>query len=789
MLFVIAFISGILTILTPCVLPMLPILLGASQQGIKNKIHSYIIILSLITSIFLFTLLFKQAFDLLFWPKVLQIIGASVIGIYGLLLLFPHIWNKISEKIWLNKIWAQSQKSGFLWDIILGASLWPIFTSCTPTYLLIVGLIFGEQFVTGAIALAFYCLGFGAILLLISLFGRKLTSKLATASSENWLFKKILGFICIIFAILIGTGWIKDIEAKITEKYQWLSYVENIFLNKTQESEPTKNTNNNFAEKYTKYDAEKLKNSSEKYNLLFFHAPWCPSCEAIKKAFAREWVPENMMIFEVDYDSNLELRKKYEVHSQTTFVLVNQNWDMIKKWIASLGISDLKAKVESNENKKSEKNFSNEEKIAYFAGWCFWCIEGIMDAQDGVKTAISGYAWWDTENPTYEQVSSWKTKFRESVKVVYDPTQIDYATLVKIFFHQIDPTDWEWQFADRWYHYSPAVYYQTEDEKKIVEKYISELENSKKFDKKIAVKVEPFKNFYEAEEYHQDYSVKNSGHYNRYKIGSGRAGFIENNWKNEENNHNNSLWEIVEYSPETLKNSAKKYNILFFHAVWCSSCKAILADFAKQWAPQDVLILKVDYDKNLELRKKYNVVTQTTFVLVDKDGNLIKRWIPALGISDLQEQIKSASTSGKKTYTDAELRAKLTPLQYKVTQEWYTEPPFQNEYWDNKEPGIYVDVIDGTPLFSSTDKFDSGTGWPSFSKTIEENFVAENADYSHGMIRTEVKSWDSHLGHIFDDGPKELWWKRYCINSAALKFIHKNDLEKEWYAKYLKLFQ
>jgi methionine-R-sulfoxide reductase len=149
------------------------------------------------------------------------------------------------------------------------------------------------------------------------------------------------------------------------------------------------------------------------------------------------------------------------------------------------------------------------------------------------------------------------------------------------------------------------------------------------------------------------------------------------------------------------------------------------------------------------------------------------------------------SSADQSKVSPDELKKKLTPEQYRVTQQCGTEPPFRNEYWDNHRPGIYVDVVTGEPLFTSLDKFDSGTGWPSFTKPIDKNNVVEKTDHTFGMDRTEVVSSKagSHLGHVFDDGPTDKGGLRYCINSASLRFIPVENLKEEGYGQYLPLFE
>lgn len=311
-------------------------------------------------------------------------------------------------------------------------------------------------------------------------------------------------------------------------------------------------------------------------------------------------------------------------------------------------------------------------KTIYLAGGCFWGTAHLFSLVPGVKSTTAGYANSIIKSPTYQQVCSGETGAAETVRVVYDDTDVSLTDLLTLYFKSIDPVSVNRQGGDIGTQYRTGIYYTDEQDIQVIEAQIATIQRRHK--SPLAVEFKPLENFFPAEEYHQDYLYKNPNGY-------------------------------CHIDPSLFKEAREMSR------------------------------------KNLSDKKQ--------------------------------------------------LRQRLTQLQWEVTQNGATERPYVNEYDKEFRKGIYVDITDGTPLFISSDKYDSGCGWPAFTRPIDNNLVSEHLDTSYGRVRTEVRSAESgaHLGHVFNDGPIEKGGLRYCINSASLRFIPIDKMKEEGYEKYIPLIR
>lgn len=333
--------------------------------------------------------------------------------------------------------------------------------------------------------------------------------------------------------------------------------------------------------------------------------------------------------------------------------------------------------------KANQKATPINARTIYLAGGCFWGVEAYFERINGVVDAVSGYANGRTENPSYEDVIYKNTGHAETVKVTYNPDQLSLNDILLYYFRIIDPTSLNKQGNDRGTQYRAGVYTTDPAEQALVASALTQLQE--KYKKPIVVENELLNNFYVAEEYHQDYLLKNPNGYCHVDL-------------------NLADQPLPAKEPSTVND-------------------------------------KVGFDAN-------------------------------------QYQKPDAAT----------LKQSLSPEQYQITQNSGTERAFSHAYDELFEPGLYVDVVSGEPLFSSKDKYQSGCGWPSFVKPITASVITEKVDNSYNMRRVEVRSQsaDSHLGHVFPDGPPDRGGLRYCINGASLKFIPLADMKAQGYEKWIK---
>jgi len=600
--FAISILAGVFTVLAPCILPLLPVVIGASEEGSKGiSRRAFTVIGSLSVSVIAFTLLLKASTFLIDIPQMFwNSFSGIVIILVGIAILFPSVWVKVP---YINKLSVFSnkavgtgyQKKSYKGDILIGFALGPVFTTCSPTYLFIIATVLPATFFVGFIYLIGFTVGLALSLLLIAYFGQKIVNKITARMQTASRIKQVFGVLIIMVGVAVLTGYDKKIET---------------------------------------------------------------------------------LILDSGYGATIQLEDS-----------------LIEKFAPKNNPTKESSALNTSAN-------ASYETIT-LAGGCFWCTEAYFEEEKGVISAVSGYIGGDEGDASYLSVAKGTTKHREAVQITYDPNTISTEKILDIYWSHIDPTNTLGQFADKGFQYTTAIFYHTNAQRETALDSKERLLKSGLFNKPIATVIIPLSTFFEAEEYHQDYYKKASAHYEQYKKGSGRAGFIEETWA---------------------KDAAIKF-------------------------------------------------------LESKQTNYMKK--------------ETTSKKDAYDYTDEEIAEKLKnldPLAYHVVAENGTESPFNNAYWDNKALGIYVDVLTGKPLFSSTHKYDSGTGWPSFWRTIDDGSVTMHEDNSLSTTRTEIRSGAGHVGHVFEDGPKEEGGRRFCTNSASLRFVPKENMEKEGYSSYLYLF-
>lgn len=398
----------------------------------------------------------------------------------------------------------------------------------------------------------------------------------------------------------------------------------------------------------------------------------------------------------VRMDSSGELIKRLGVKVYPSWALIDQRGQLarvikgsINKSQALALLKDAEADLSAAEHtfyqpKANQDSVPVQARTVYLAGGCFWGVEAYFERIDGVLDAVSGYANGRTENPSYEDVIYRNTGHAETVKVTYNPEQLSLDDILLYYFRIIDPTSLNKQGNDRGTQYRAGVYTDNPAEQAVVAAALTELQQ--RYKRPVVVENQLLQNFYEAEQYHQDYLMKNPNGY----------------------------------------------------------CHVDL-NLADEPLPT-----------------------------------------PAAPAGQAQQEFDASRFQKPDSKT---LQQRLSREEYQVTQNNGTERAFSHRYDELFEPGLYVDIVSGEPLFSSSAKYESGCGWPSFVEPINASVIVEKIDTSYNMRRVEVRSQvaDSHLGHVFDDGPRDRGGLRYCINGASLKFIPKAQMQEQGYAKWLPL--